>query len=300
MFLRLLLEVRATPQLFFTMWPFLLDFLQTFPYGKPIFVGSVIHQVSESLKWSHLMTELEFSSTFANTSLIGFSIVILEILEPGTLNVLLNQNVIRRNQVLVPFHGDILDLLTPHLRLDSRLYLYKTEGLQIDLIQSYSLHQHLVTQQIGTWTKFSGLIVEKKFASIKYRNDFQGLPIITGSLPNTPFAIYSPSNPPTGYFEEIIQILAAKMNFTHETQFSADGKWGNMDDQGQWNGLIKGLILHDFDVVIGGLSYTEERSLVIQYSDIVHLNYFSLIFPPPKGKCIIRVINRLKQKIEEG
>lgn len=281
---RILVYNETLPYRALKMWSFILDFLTTFPYGDPIFVGSFIHQVSDIRLWGHYMTESEFSSTFANTSAIGFTLVLLELLELGSFHVLLNQNTIRQNEVLIPYNVDLLNLLEPKLRLDSRLYLYKVKERNIDLIQCYSFKQRVIIEHIGSWNHNFGLRVKNECLSIKCRSNFHGSPIIAGSLSNPPFTIYSNPTSPSGYFEEVIQVLALKMNFTLKTQFPPDHQWGSLDDQGQWNGLIMELIRKNNDVVVGGLSYLTERSLVIQYSDIVHMNYYSLIFPPPKGK----------------
>ncbi|XP_059079834.1 probable glutamate receptor [Tigriopus californicus] len=82
----------------------------------------------------------------------------------------------------------------------------------------------------------------------------------------------------SGYFVDVLDILADLMHFQVVYQRPPDGLWGSKNDDGTWNGMVGELTNNQSDISIGGLSITEDRSQVIDFTyplidDDVTLNY---------------------------
>eukprot|EP00094_Tigriopus_californicus_P005739 TCALIF_05532-PA protein Name:"Similar to GRIK4 Glutamate receptor ionotropic, kainate 4 (Homo sapiens)" AED:0.32 eAED:0.33 QI:0/-1/0/1/-1/1/1/0/332 len=85
-------------------------------------------------------------------------------------------------------------------------------------------------------------------------------------------------NDNTGYFVDVLDILADLMHFQVVYQMPPDGRWGGKNDDGTWNGMVGELTNNQSDISIGGLSITEDRSQVIDFTyplinEDVTLNY---------------------------
>ncbi|XP_059080425.1 glutamate receptor ionotropic, delta-2-like isoform X2 [Tigriopus californicus] len=81
-----------------------------------------------------------------------------------------------------------------------------------------------------------------------------------------------------GYFVDVLNILADLMHFQVVYQKPPDGRWGSKNDDGTWNGMVGDLTNNKSDISIGGLSITEDRFQVIDFThslidDDVTLNY---------------------------
>ena len=61
------------------------------------------------------------------------------------------------------------------------------------------------------------------------------------------------------------EILAKSLNFTMTTRTPYDRKWGLLESDGKWNGMIRELIDGDIDIASGGLAISFERAMVVDY-----------------------------------
>ena len=50
------------------------------------------------------------------------------------------------------------------------------------------------------------------------------------------------------------------MNFTYKLRRPLDGQWGALKDKGQWNGMIKELLLKKADIGMSNIFYTWHNS----------------------------------------
>ncbi len=69
-----------------------------------------------------------------------------------------------------------------------------------------------------------------------------------------------------GIFGEGMWRLAKKLNYTLTFNPPADNKWGNLEPDGTWNGLVRQLIDGEVDIVTCGLTITKERDEVVDYT----------------------------------
>lgn len=82
----------------------------------------------------------------------------------------------------------------------------------------------------------------------------------------------------SGYFVDVVEILAKLMNFHIVYQKPSDCSWGSKKKDGTWSGMVGELLNNASDIAIGGLTITQERSKVIDFAhglfnDEMALNY---------------------------
>ncbi|XP_076257962.1 ionotropic receptor 25a [Rhynchophorus ferrugineus] len=90
-----------------------------------------------------------------------------------------------------------------------------------------------------------------------------------------PFIIKDDSAPKgfKGYCIDLIDEIANILHFDYEIEAVGDGKFGNMDENGNWNGIIKDLIDKKADIGLGSLSVMAERENVIDFT----VPYYDLV-----------------------
>ena len=67
------------------------------------------------------------------------------------------------------------------------------------------------------------------------------------------------TNEKFGIYPDIIHDLAKRLNFTFDFVPSYDGKYGNLEANGSWNGLIQMILNKDIDFSMSLLSPTHDR-----------------------------------------
>lgn len=75
-------------------------------------------------------------------------------------------------------------------------------------------------------------------------------------LQQPPFVIKDPESPKgfKGYCIDLIDEIAKLVNFEYVIQEVEDKKIGKMDENGEWNGLIRKLIDKKADIALGAMS----------------------------------------------
>ncbi|XP_066155907.1 ionotropic receptor 25a-like isoform X1 [Euwallacea fornicatus] len=76
-----------------------------------------------------------------------------------------------------------------------------------------------------------------------------------------------------GYCIDLIDEIANILHFDYEIVEVGDGQFGNMDENGNWNGIIKDLIDKKADIGLGSLSVMAERENVIDFT----VPYYDLV-----------------------
>ncbi|KAL1505374.1 hypothetical protein ABEB36_004957 [Hypothenemus hampei] len=76
-----------------------------------------------------------------------------------------------------------------------------------------------------------------------------------------------------GYCVDLINEIASTLHFDYTIEVVADGMFGNMDEKGNWNGIIKDLIDKKADIGLGSLSVMAERENVIDFT----VPYYDLV-----------------------
>ncbi|XP_055686801.1 ionotropic receptor 25a [Lutzomyia longipalpis] len=130
------------------------------------------------------------------------------------------------------------------------------------------------TKTLGSWT--SGLDAT---ISIKNQEDMRNL------TADVVYRIYTVVQPPfiirdkdapkgyTGYCIDLIEEIAKIVKFDYMIQEVEDGKFGNMDEKGDWNGIVRKLMDKQADIGLGSMSVMAERETVIDFT----VPYYDLV-----------------------
>lgn len=65
-----------------------------------------------------------------------------------------------------------------------------------------------------------------------------------------------------GYCIDLLNLIQQELSFTYEIYEAADGKFGSVDDNGNWNGLIGEVVIGRADIALAPLSVMAERENV--------------------------------------
>ena len=71
------------------------------------------------------------------------------------------------------------------------------------------------------------------------------------------------------------------MNFTYTVIKPPDGKYGGIEPDGTWNGMVKLLANRDIDIATTPFSVTKSRSTVISFANPLFQNYHALFIKNP-------------------
>ena len=71
------------------------------------------------------------------------------------------------------------------------------------------------------------------------------------------------------------------MNFTYTVIKPPDGKWGAIQPDGTWNGMINLLPNQEIDIAPAPFSVTKSRSTVMTFASSITEVYFSLFIKNP-------------------
>ncbi|KAM7352126.1 LOW QUALITY PROTEIN: ionotropic receptor 25a-like [Cochliomyia hominivorax] len=76
-----------------------------------------------------------------------------------------------------------------------------------------------------------------------------------------------------GYCIDLINEIADIVQFNYTVQEVEDGKFGNMNEKGEWNGVIRKLIDKEADIGLGSISVMAEREMVVDFT----VPYYDLV-----------------------
>uniref|UniRef100_A0A8D8MDM1 Glutamate receptor ionotropic, kainate 3 n=1 Tax=Culex pipiens TaxID=7175 RepID=A0A8D8MDM1_CULPI len=90
-----------------------------------------------------------------------------------------------------------------------------------------------------------------------------------------PFIFRDPSAPKgfKGYCIDLLDEIAKIVKFDYEIKAVEDGKFGNMNEKGEWNGIVRKLIDKQADIGLGSMSVMAERETVIDFT----VPYYDLV-----------------------
>lgn len=120
----------------------------------------------------------------------------------------------------------------------------------------------------GIWSLEAG-IFELNVHKWDRRSNLSGLHIRTGALNNTPFSIIEQwdDNPSiTGYYGEIWKALQQVLNFDYSITLSVDGKWGSIDESGNWDGLVGMAVRDEIDIACSDLALSTQRGEALDFT----------------------------------
>lgn len=108
--------------------------------------------------------------------------------------------------------------------------------------------------------------------------------VVTVETP--PFIMYNKEKDEwSGYCIDLIEEIRKILGFEYEIRLADDNNFGSMNDDGEWNGMIKELVDKKADIALGALSVMAERENVVDftvpYYDLVGL---SILMKKPKAE----------------
>lgn len=143
-------------------------------------------------------------------------------------------------------------------------------------------------KQLGMWT--AGLNnpiqvnaveeISKLTADVVYR---------VYTVEQAPFIIRDEKAPKgyKGYCIALLDEIANILKFDYEIFETTDGKFGNMNEQGEWNGVVRKLMDKHADIGLGSMSVMAERETVIDftvpYYDLVGITIMMLLPSSPSS-----------------
>ena len=128
-----------------------------------------------------------------------------------------------------------------------------------------------ILQEIGSWTTLRGLEIWKKNKWDR-RTDFQGQILINTILHYPPLAVIKENENPVGIFQDIVNVMKQRLNFTILHTSPSDLKWGSKNEDGSWNGMVGMLARKEADISTAGLTITQTRSEAISFAIALHEN----------------------------
>lgn len=69
-----------------------------------------------------------------------------------------------------------------------------------------------------------------------------------------------------GYCIDLMDEIAKFLKFDYEIKEVEDQRFGNMDEKGEWNGVVRKLIDKQADIGLGSMSVMAERETVIDFT----------------------------------
>lgn len=69
--------------------------------------------------------------------------------------------------------------------------------------------------------------------------------------------------------------IAKFLKFDYEIKEVEDQRFGNMDEKGEWNGVVRKLIDKQADIGLGSMSVMAERETVIDFT-VPYVRYFHI------------------------
>ena len=174
------------------------------------------------------------------------------------------------------------------LQLNTQLYFYSWEEsrMVLKLKEKYSIRGIPVENTIGNWTESAGFTVEEP-RLWERRTDLMGSVVRVVSVNLAPLHsfIYEGDKDEgkiiggEGFFIQPLNYLAEALNFTIQFNVSVDGKFGAVDRNGTWNGMIGMLVEGTTDIATAALTRTMARDSVAPFSITLHEEESTLAAP---------------------
>nr|XP_040236493.2 ionotropic receptor 25a [Anopheles coluzzii] len=130
------------------------------------------------------------------------------------------------------------------------------------------------TRSLGTWeASLNAPIIVANEAEIK--NLTADVVYRVYTVVQAPFIMRDPTAPKgfKGYCIDLLNKIAEIVEFDYEIREVEDGKFGNMNENGEWNGIVRKLIDKQADIGLGSMSVMAERETVIDFT----VPYYDLV-----------------------
>ena len=151
----------------------------------------------------------------------------------------------------------------------------------LDVDKNFSVY----TAMFGTNKRYFDLVT----SGIKNRidifpnlqNGFNRARLKLCTVPLQPFIVKEINGTYTGYYIELLEIIASELNFTFTAYEPEDSQYGSVQN-GQWTGMVRELIDKKADIACV-LNYIAERLNVVDFPETpVDLDYALIIYHKPE------------------
>ncbi|XP_077296416.1 ionotropic receptor 25a isoform X2 [Arctopsyche grandis] len=130
------------------------------------------------------------------------------------------------------------------------------------------------SRPLGTWK--SGLSTELQLVDQTAMKNYTAQVVYRiVTVEQYPFMIKDLEKPKhfKGYCIDLIEEIREIVQFDYEITLVPDGKFGDMDEQGNWNGIVKELMEKRADIGLGSMSVMAERENVVDFT----VPYYDLV-----------------------
>ncbi|XP_060063877.1 uncharacterized protein LOC132544318 [Ylistrum balloti] len=110
---------------------------------------------------------------------------------------------------------------------------------------------------------------------------FNGRKFSVATLEWSPFVTALPNNTYTGLCFDLLDHMAASLNFTYDVTEPADQQWGVLNANGTWTGLVGLLERSEVDIVAAPLSTQANREKVMDFTYSYFIDYTTIIMKKP-------------------
>lgn len=145
-------------------------------------------------------------------------------------------------------------------------------------VYKYDLILNISTSEteVASWERFNGFITKSSLLSRSPKIIYK---IATIEFP--PFVFKSKEKPTSvkyvyyrketghyfyGYCIDLIEEIKIRMNFDYELYEPADGKFGSLQMNDSWNGLVKEILDGNADIIVTAFSVMSERENAIDFT----------------------------------
>ncbi|XP_069121394.1 glutamate receptor ionotropic, delta-1-like [Argopecten irradians] len=110
---------------------------------------------------------------------------------------------------------------------------------------------------------------------------FNGRRFHVTTLEWAPFVMALPNNTYTGLCFDLLDHMAASLNFTYDVTNPEDGQWGVLNSNGTWTGLVGQLERWEVDLVAAPLSAQANREKVMDFTYSYYIDYTTILMKKP-------------------
>lgn len=91
------------------------------------------------------------------------------------------------------------------------------------------------------------------------------------TIPKPPFVNYDPdANYYSGLLIDLLNEIARRLNFQYEIEIQKESEYGFMDDEGNWNGLMRDLKEGKADIGLAAVSVMSERMKAVDFTEPIY------------------------------
>ena len=173
----------------------------------------------------------------------------------------------------------------------SQVYsLNNEEDDDIVIKEHYNIEEKQFIKTVGIWEKKEGLSLTEENIWER-RKDLQGFQFLAETLKQPPYVEYDVIE--DGTLDKLVgivgdfwhDILEKSLNCSTKISLPPDGKWGNLEKDGSWSGLVSGLLENRYQIVITSLYKTVDRLQAIQFSEPFDKNTVRFFIKHPEREA---------------